>query len=897
MSEAPSAPEPVVDRVHDRPIEAEMHRSYIDYAMSVIVGRALPDGRDGLKPVHRRILWSMWESGATHDRPYRKSARTVGDVLGKYHPHGELAVYDALVRMAQPFSLRYPLIDGQGNFGSIDGDTPAAMRYTEARLSALAEELLLDIEKETVDWTDNFDGSLKEPLVLPGKVPVLLVNGSAGIAVGMATNMPPHNLGEVVDALLLVLRKPDAELSEIMKVLPGPDFPTGGYLSTEGILEAYATGRGTIHLRGTAAPRERDNRDEIVVTSIPYEVNKAALLELIADLVKGKRLDGITDLRDESDRHGTSVVLELRRDAPSEIVLNRLYEHTPLETSFGVINLCLIEGQPRVLPLKALLEVHLAHRRGTLTRRTRFELRKAEERLHLLEGFLTAIDHIDEVIKIIRRSKDAAAAETSLMGRFLLSSEQAKAILDMRLARLTALEREAVEKEKGEKEALVKHLRDVLGSPELLDGLIVDELTDLKTRFGDPRRTTIVPEFTERTLEDLIPDTDVVVLMTRDGYVKRLPLDQYRRQRRGGRGLVQMETKEEDYVVRTFVTRTHDDVLFFTNLGRVYRLKAYELPEGSRHSKGKAVINLLPRLKDGERVRTLLPLHDLAGAGSLLFATRRGLVKRTELAEFQNIRTNGIQAVLLEEKDELVDVALLTDEATEIVLATRAGQLVRFPLAEARPMGRATYGVIGVRLSEEKDDHVVAMAPVSAKFPTLLSITTTGYGKRSPTDDYRRTRRGAMGVRTIKTGDRNGSVVAVLPTTDASEVLVTTQRGVTIRMAVRAIRTQSRNTLGVRVIRLDEGDEVRDVVIIEPALDTNGGDSVGKGPDAPEGGPAPDAPATPEPDDDEAEEDEGPDETTPGGTDDDEDPDDDEDEADETPKEGGHDGPEPPEAG
>ncbi len=846
MSATPPAEvPPVADRIHEHPVEREMERSYIDYAMSVIVGRALPDGRDGLKPVQRRILWSMWESGATHDHPYRKSARTVGDVLGKYHPHGDLAVYDALVRMAQTFSLRYPLIDGQGNFGSIDGDSPAAMRYTEARLSALAEELLLDIEKETVDWTDNFDGTLKQPLVLPSKVPNLLVNGSAGIAVGMATNMPPHNLGEVADALLLLLRRPEATLDEIMQILPGPDFPTGGYLSSEGIREAYETGRGMIHLRGTAEIRERGGKDEIVITEVPYEVNKAALLELIADLVKSKRIDGITDLRDESDRNGTSVVLELRRGLPNEIILNRLYEHTPLETSFGVINLCLVDDRPRVLPLKALLELHLRHRRATLLRRTQFELRKAEERLHLLEGFLTAIDHIDEVIRIIRRSKDAQVAETSLMGKFLLSSEQAKAILDMRLARLTALEREAVEKEKGEKESLVRDLKEILGSPKLLDGLIVDELTDLKSRFGDARRTRIVPAFTERTLEDLIPDTDVIVLVTRDGYVKRLPLDQYRRQRRGGRGLVQMETKEEDYVIRTFVTRTHDNVLFFTNLGRVYRLKAYELPEGSRHSKGKAVINLLPRLKDGERVGTLLPLRDLASDGSLVFATRRGTVKRTTLDQFQNIRTSGIQAILLEEGDELVDVALVTDPGTEIVLATQAGQLVRFPVAEIRPMGRATFGVIGVRLSSEKGDRVVAMAPVSARFPTLLSLTTTGYGKRSPTDDYRRTKRGAKGVRTIKTGGRNGSVVAVLPTTDSSEVLVTTQGGITIRMAVKGIRTQARNTLGVRIIRLDEGDSVRDAVVLEPTIEGETSDAT-PGPKGPEGGADDASPIPPE---------------------------------------------------
>jgi DNA gyrase subunit A len=844
MSTPPAAAPPSMtdidrDRTRDQPVEREMHQSYLDYAMSVIVGRALPDGRDGLKPVHRRILWSMWESGATHDKPYRKSARTVGDVLGKYHPHGELAVYDALVRMAQSFSLRYPFIDGQGNFGSIDGDSPAAMRYTEARLSPLAEEMLLDIDKETVPWGDNFDGSLKEPLVLPGKVPNLLVNGSAGIAVGMATNMPPHRLNEVADAILLLLERPDASLEEIMLVLPGPDFPTGGAMASDGIKEAYATGRGMLRLRGKAEIRERDGRDEIVITEIPYEVNKVTLLQLIADLVKAKRIDGITDLRDESDRDGTSVVLELRKDAPGEIILNRIYEHTPLETSFGVINLCLVDGRPKVLPLKDLLELHIHHRRDILTKRTQFELRKAEERRHLLEGFLTAIDHIDEVIRIIRRSRDVPAAEASLMGKFLLSTEQAKAILDMRLARLTALERDAVVAEKAEKEKLILHLKGILASPKLLDGLIVEELKDLKTRFGDARRTQIVPAFTERTLEDLIPDTDVVVLVTRDGYIKRLPLDQYRRQRRGGRGLIQMETKEEDYVIRTFLTRTHDNVLFFTTLGRVYRLKAYELPEGSRHSKGKAVINLLPRLKPGEKVQTLLPIRDLQTAGALVFGSRRGIVKRTGLDQFQNIRTSGIQAVLLEEGDSLVNVALVADEHAQVVLATRSGQLVRFQLSEVRAMGRATYGVYGVRLDDEKDDAVVAMAPVSAEFPSLLTLTSTGFGKRSPVNDYRMTKRGAKGVRTIRTGGRNGSVVAVLPVRDDSEILVTTQNGITIRMAVQSIRDQGRNTMGVTIIRLDEGDQVRDAVVLASTLESTDGTVAAVPPpdaDAPNGG-------------------------------------------------------------
>ncbi|HEV2316522.1 MAG TPA: DNA gyrase subunit A [Thermoplasmata archaeon] len=803
-------------KIQEQPLEREIHRDYIDYAMSVIVGRALPDVRDGLKPVHRRILWAMWEGGATHDKPYRKSARTVGEVLGKYHPHGDTAVYETLVRMAQAFSMRYPLIDGQGNFGSVDGDTAAAMRYTEARLSAFAEEMLVDIEKDTVDWNDNFDGTLREPTPVPGKAPNLLVNGSAGIAVGMATNMPPHNLPEICDALLFLLDKPTATFDELLARVPGPDFPTGGILSAEGIREVYETGRGMLRLRGKAETRTRAGRDEIVITEIPYEVNKSNLLQLIAELVKSKRIDGITDLRDESDRDGISIVIELRRDAPAEIVLNRIYEHTPLESGFGVINLTLVDGEPKVLPLRGLLELHITQRRLVLTRRTQFDLTRAEERKHILEGFLIAIEHIDEVIRLIRKSKDVAAAETSLMGKFLLSTEQAKAILDMRLARLTALEREAVEKEAKEKEALIKHLKAILDSPKELDGLLAQELRDLKERFGDARRTQIVPGFSERTLEDLIPDTDVVVLVTHGGYVKRLPLDQYRRQRRGGKGLIQMETKEEDFVTRTFVTRTHDNILFFTSLGRVYRLKTYEMPEGSRHSKGKAIINLLPKLKDGERVQTLLPLRDLATEGAILFATRRGTVKRTELGEFQNIRTNGIQAIRLDDHDELVNVAHIPREDTEVILATVAGQLVRFPLSEVRAMGRATYGVIGVRLSEAKDDHVVTMAPVTSKFPHLLTLTSTGFGKRSPFTDYRQTRRGAHGVRTIVTGGRNGSVVAVLPVREDQEVLVTTQGGVTIRVPVASIRAQGRNTMGVRIIRIEEGDAVKDAVALDP---------------------------------------------------------------------------------
>ena len=850
--EEPPRPPENTGRIRPQPLEREMHRSYIDYAMSVIVGRALPSVRDGLKPVQVRILWSMSESGATHDKPFRKSARTVGDVLGKYHPHGDMSVYDALVRMAQPFSLRYPLIEGQGNFGSVDGDTPAAMRYTEARLGPLAEEMLQDIERETVNWGDNFDGSLKEPKMLPSKLPNLLVNGASGIAVGMATNMAPHNLGEVVDALRHLLAHPEAPLEELMKFIPAPDFPTGGIVATEGMADAYATGRGIIQIRAKAESRVRDERTEIVVTEIPYEVNKAQLLQETAELVKQKRIDGITDLRDESDKDGISVVFELRRDAQSEIVLNQLYTHTKLQVSFGIINLALVEGRPRVLPLRNLLQLHIDHRREVIRRRSTYDLRKANERLHILEGFLTAIDHIDEIVKLLRRSKDIPTAQASLMGKFLLSEDQAKAILDMRLSRLTALERESILEEAEEKHALVKRLEDVLAHPHVLDRLIDEELADLKLKYGDGRRTQLTPAFTEHSLEDLIPDTDIVILISNDGYIKRLPLDSYRRQRRGGKGLVQMETKDEDFVTRALAARTHDDVLFFTSKGRVYRLKAYELPELGRHAKGKAIVNLLPRLQEGEKIQTELAVRGLEGPGTLVFATAKGLVKRTELSLYQNIRVSGIQAILLEEGDELVDVAL-TKGDSEILLATREGQVVRFKEGELRTMGRATYGVIGARLAQ--DDRIVAMSPVSAEFPSLLALTSTGFGKRSPVEDYRLTRRGASGVIGIKTGGRNGHVVAVLPVREEDEILVTTQNGITIRSPVQQIREMGRNTLGVIIIRIEEGDVVKAAVRLvapgEAPTAASEGNGEGKGPSDPSsasGSPAAAPSAGPEPD-------------------------------------------------
>ncbi|MCD6461467.1 MAG: DNA gyrase subunit A, partial [Thermoplasmata archaeon] len=671
-----------------------MKESYLDYAMSVIVGRALPDVRDGLKPVHRRILYAMNEMGLAHNKAYKKSARVVGEVLGKYHPHGDTAVYDALVRMAQDFSLRYPLVDGQGNFGSVDGDSPAAMRYTECRMSRMGEEMLRDIGKDTVEFADNFDASLKEPLVLPSGFPNLLVNGSSGIAVGMATNIPPHNLNEILDAASALIDDPSLSSLDLMEYVKGPDFPTGGIVyGINGVAAAYTTGRGPIRVRARMEVEKdrKTKRERLVVTEIPYMVNKARLLESIAELVKDKKIEGISDIRDESDRRGMRVVIELKKDAIPEVVMNQLYAHTQMQTTFGVINLALVDGRPRVLTLKEMIWEYVKHRREVVVRRTEYDLRKAEERAHILEGLLTALDNLDEVIAIIRRSEDGQTAKQALMNRFILTEIQAGAILDMRLQKLTGMERQTLKDEHAEVMEKIKEFKTILSSEENIMAVVKEEFAALKEKYGDERRTTIEENAEEIEIEDLIPVEDVVVTLTHSGYIKRMPISTYRAQRRGGVGLLGMETKEEDSILHAFVTSTHDYVLFFTNLGKVYWLKGYRIPLGGRRSRGKAVVNLLPRLEEGEKIQTAIPVKEFSETMHLVFATRRGKIKKTPLSAYSHPRITGIKAVRLMDGDELVDVAL-TDGKKEIVLATRNGLAARFPEGEVRPMGRVAAG-------------------------------------------------------------------------------------------------------------------------------------------------------------------------------------------------------------
>ncbi|MCX8174350.1 MAG: DNA gyrase subunit A [Thermoplasmata archaeon] len=800
-----------------------MKKSYIDYAMSVIVGRALPDVKDGLKPVQRRILYAMYESGTTHDKPYKKSARTVGDVLGKYHPHGESAIYDALVRMAQDFSMRYMLIDGQGNFGSVDGDVPAAMRYTEARLSKIAGELLEDIEKETVPWVDNFDASLKEPVVLPSKLPNLLVNGSSGIAVGMATNIPPHNLTEIVDGIVKYIEKPDVTIEELMEIIKGPDFPTGGIIyGTAGIREAYTTGKGIITIRAKTKIEEVRGKKAIVVTEIPYTVNKAQMLEKIAELVKDKKIDGIVDLRDESDREGMRVVIELRKDAMEEIVLNQLFVHTQMEFSFGIINLALVNNVPKLLNLKEMIHYFVEHRVDVVTKRSQYELRKAEERAHILNGLIIALENIDETIRIIRKARTVDDAKKTLMARFLLSEEQAKAILDMRLQKLTGMEVEGVRNELAALNQKIAELKDLLSSREKILGVIKKDLLELKEKYGDERRTQLEISTREVTVEDLIPDEPTVILFTNTGYIKRMPVDSYRMQRRGGKGLIGMETKEEDYIIRIIHAMTHDNILFFTTKGKVYQLKAYEIPQGERYAKGKAIVNLLPKLEQGERVLTAVSIRDFDDQHYLVFATRRGLIKKTMLSEYANIRSSGIIAINLEENDELIDVRI-SEGNQEVILATADGLAVRFSESDVRATGRATYGVIGIRLNE--GDYVVSMATVEPG-EDILSVTENGYGKRTPLEDYRKTRRGGKGVITIVTNERNGRVVRVLGVTESDEIIVTSHASKVIRTRVAEIPKQGRNTMGARVMRLDEGEKV--IAVAKLAKEEDNADKSGK---------------------------------------------------------------------
>jgi DNA gyrase subunit A len=817
-----------INKKNDQPrdINEEMKRAFIDYSMSVIMSRALPDIRDGLKPVHRRILYAMNEKGITYEKPYKKSANIVGEVLGKYHPHGDQSIYDSIVRMTQDFSLRYPLIAGQGNFGSVDGDSAAAMRYTEAKMAKITRLMLQDIDKETVEWHDNYDGSLKEPDVLPAVLPNLLVNGSSGIAVGMATNMAPHNICEVIDGTIRMIDAPETSTAELMEIIKGPDFPTGGIICGRGgILSAYSTGRGSLVVRAKTSIEEGEQKNKIIVHELPYQVNKSVLLQTIAELVKEKRIEGIADLRDESDRKGMRIVIELKRDAIDDVVLNQLFEHTELQSSFGVLNLAIVKGEPKVLMLREILQYYIEYRVEIITRRTTYDLKKAREKMHILEGLMIALRNIDEVIKIIRQSKEIEEAKNRLMTRFKLSEIQAKAILDMRLQKLVGMEIAAVEKEYNETKQLIEELETLLADKQKILAEIKRELLEIKEKFGDPRRTQIIEGEAGIDIEDLIPQQEVVVTITRDGYIKRIPTETYRTQHRGGKGLIGVRPKEEDFVVDTFITSTHDYLMYFTNHGRVYWLKAYKIPEGDRYAKGKAIINLLPRLEEGEKIETAVPIHEFDDSHYLIFTTKKGTIKKTVLSAYGNIRVNGIIAIKLEEGDELMGVTL-SDGGKTVMIATAGGQACRFNERELRPMGRATHGVIGIRL-KNKNDSVVAMTVVDIT-GSLFTMTENGFGKRSPIDEYRMTHRGSKGVRTIVTNDRNGKVVFVSQVTDDHELIITTEHGMTVRIPVRDIREQGRNTMGVRIMRLNERDKVVSVtqVLAEPLSETNHDESM-----------------------------------------------------------------------
>jgi len=801
-------------RVTPQPIEDELHRSYIDYAMSVIVGRALPDVRDGLKPVQRRILHAMNELGMSSGSAHKKAARVVGECLGKWHPHGDLAVYDALARMVQSFSLRYPLLDGQGNWGSTE-DEPAAMRYTECRLAKTAEAMLEDLEKETVDWMDNFDGTLKEPTVLPSKFPNLLVNGSSGIAVGMATNIPPHNLGEIVDALIVLIDNPNAGLIDLYNPetgpIRGPDFPTGGILyGADGVADAYRNGRGLIRIRARANYEEAGHdRARIVITEIPYMVSKAALVESIALLVKSKRIEGVTDLRDESDREGMRIVLELKRDAVEDVVLNQLYHHTQMETTFGVINLALLDGQPKVLPLKESMQAFIDHRVVVVRRRTEFDLKKARERLHIVEGLITAVDHLDEVIRLIRRARDADEAQAGLMNRYLLSENQARAILAMTLRQLTGLEIEKLRTEKTDLNHKIEGLEAILASRERVLGILKTEFLETKEKFGDDRRTTVELQAYDMEVEDLIPEEDVVVTITNTGYIKRVPATVYRTQRRGGKGVTGMETKEEDFVVNLFTASSHDYILFFSSKGQCYWLKTYRIPVGSRYAKGKPIVNLLPRLEAGERILDMIAVREFNPQRTIVFSTKLGKIKQTRLDAFKRPNVRGIRAIALNEGDELVE-ARIAEGDMEVILASAGGSANRFSLREVRAMGRTAAGVRGMRL--RKDDRVVSMALVKSDETELLTVLESGYGKRTKVGEYRKTRRGSQGVKTTNMKTAQSPVVAVLEVEPIDELLVTTVGGIVIRCPVEGIRETGRAARGVRIQRLSEGDKVTAVV-------------------------------------------------------------------------------------
>ncbi|BBB90549.1 MAG TPA: DNA gyrase subunit A [Methylomusa anaerophila] len=801
-------------------LEEEMKHSYIDYAMSVIVMRALPDVRDGLKPVHRRILYAMHEAGMAANKPYKKSARIVGEVLGKYHPHGDSSVYDAIVRMAQNFSSRYMLVDGHGNFGSIDGDSAAAMRYTEVRMSRIAEEMLADIEKDTVDFGPNYDESLKEPLVLPAKIPNLLVNGSAGIAVGMATNIPPHNLGEVVDGLVMMIDNPAVTIQELMMAVKGPDFPTGGLiLGREGIKQAYMTGRGGVKMRAQARiERMQNGKQRILVTEIPYQVNKARLIETIAALVRDKTVDGITDLRDESDRTGMRIVIELRRDVNPDIILNQLYKHTQMQETFGVNMLALVNGRPKVLNLHEVLQHYLAHQKEVIIRRTKFELDKARARAHILEGLKIALDHLDAVISTIRQSQTPEIAREALMAKFNLSEKQAQAILDMRLQRLTGLEREKIEMEYKDILETIEWLEGVLADEHKVMNIIKEELLDVKKRFADARRTVITSDISKLEMEDLIAEEDVVITLTHYGYIKRLPVDTYRSQRRGGRGVTGMGTKEEDFVEQLFVATTHHNLLFFTTRGRVYRLKAYEVPEAGRTAKGTAIVNLLQVEKD-EKITAVIPVKEFVANRYLFMATQKGIVKKSELVEFDTARKGGLNAINLDDDDDLIGVKLTSGEQ-HIIMGTRDGKAIVFPETEVRVMGRTAHGVRGINL--EAGDEVIGM-DTAKKDGEVLTVTSEGYGKRTRIDEYRVTARGGKGVINIKpkAAEKIGHVVGIKVVIPGQELMLITSEGIIIRMEMDTISVTSRSTQGVKLMKTGENDKVVALAVVEKKADND----------------------------------------------------------------------------
>ncbi|MGM0752773.1 MAG: DNA gyrase subunit A [Bacillota bacterium] len=794
-------------------ISSEMRSSFLDYAMSVIVSRALPDARDGLKPVHRRILYAMNDLGMTADKAYKKSARIVGEVIGKYHPHGDSAVYDTMVRMAQDFNYRYMLVDGHGNFGSVDGDAAAAMRYTEARMSKISMELIRDINKDTIDYKDNYDGTEREPEVLPARFPNLLVNGSSGIAVGMATNIPPHNLGEVIDGILALSKDPDITIQELMEFIYGPDFPTAGLIvGRSGIRRAYETGKGSITMRARVEIEQKSNgKETIIVHQIPYQVNKARLIEKIADLVRDKKIDGITDLRDESDRNGMRIVIEVRKDANANVLLNNLYKQTALQTSFGINLLALVDGQPKVLNLKECLYHYLQHQRVVIRRRTEFELRKAEARAHILEGLRIALDHIDEIIALIRGSQTTELAKQGLMENFSLSDKQAQAILDMRLQRLTGLEREKIEDEYQELVKQITELKAILADDEKVLEIIREELIEIKERFNDERRSEIVAGGIENIEdEDLIPRENIVVSLTHNGYIKRLPVSTYRSQKRGGRGIQGMGTNDEDFVEHLLTTSTHDTILFFTNKGKAYRAKGYEIPEFSRTAKGLPIINLLGVEKD-EWINAMIRVEEFVDDWYLFFTTKQGISKRTPVSDFANIRTNGLIAINLRENDELISVKL-TDGEKDMIIGTKKGMLIRFPETDVRSMGRTATGVKGINLSD--DDIVVGMEILEEKSDVLV-VTVNGYGKRTPASEYRVQTRGGKGLKTCNVTERNGELVSVKAVTGEEDLMIITAHGVLIRMDVNDISTTGRNTQGVKLIRLQESEFVSTVAKVE----------------------------------------------------------------------------------